>query len=208
MKDNSSGKVLTIFSIIIAILLTSLTAMAIFLLQKEREIRSNIEISQKRSEIKITQLNQQLDETEKQLLLLEEKNKDADEKINSLMDDLELEEGIRGQIKTENVSLKGRPNQLLTKTIRQMGVPIFGKGINESIPIKIGEGQLKGGKLAINADLSSQFISALLIACPLLNEDTQLQLKGKKLVSTDYIKMTMQILKQEVECSHELIAQV
>ncbi|VAX37733.1 3-phosphoshikimate 1-carboxyvinyltransferase [hydrothermal vent metagenome] len=91
-------------------------------------------------------------------------------------------------------TLLGRPNLFLTEALRKMGVDIVGKGKNESVPININSGILQGGKIRIDGGLSSQFISALLITCPQLKEDTQLLLTGKSLVSTDYIMMTQQIL--------------
>jgi len=93
-------------------------------------------------------------------------------------------------------TLRGRPNLFLTKTLRSMNVNIRGTGKGESIPVRKTGGQLRGGNISIDGSLSSQFISALLIACPQLEENTQLKLTGKKLVSTDYITMTRQILSK------------
>ena len=93
-------------------------------------------------------------------------------------------------------TLKGRPNMFLTQVLRDMGADIKGKGINESIPIKIRNGYIQTGKIIIDGSLSSQFISALIIACPRLIENTTLLLDGKKIVSSDYITMTMQVLKK------------
>lgn len=92
-------------------------------------------------------------------------------------------------------TLIGRPNLFLTKTIREMGVDIKGKGDSESVPILIKSGVIKGGKISINGSISSQFISALLMTLPLLEEDSHLKITGK-MVSQDYILMTLQILKQ------------
>ncbi|HBR14590.1 MAG TPA: 3-phosphoshikimate 1-carboxyvinyltransferase [Candidatus Omnitrophica bacterium] len=91
-------------------------------------------------------------------------------------------------------TLKGRPNLYLTQTLRRMGIDIKGEGSSEGIPIHMKGGTLRGGKIEIDGSLSSQFISALLITCPQLVENSHLILKGKKLVSTDYIAMTRQIL--------------
>ncbi|MBF0521455.1 MAG: 3-phosphoshikimate 1-carboxyvinyltransferase [Candidatus Omnitrophica bacterium] len=93
-------------------------------------------------------------------------------------------------------TLKGRPNLFLTQTLREMGVDIKGTGPKESVPIHFHGGNLHAGDIAIDGSLSSQFISALLIACPQLKGDSTLTLKGKKLVSSDYITMTIQILKK------------
>ncbi|VAW18076.1 3-phosphoshikimate 1-carboxyvinyltransferase [hydrothermal vent metagenome] len=93
-------------------------------------------------------------------------------------------------------TLVGRPNVHLTETLRQMGVDVKGRGSKESVPIKIKSSELSGSRQEIDGSLSSQFISALLIACPQISEDTFLFLKGKKLVSSDYILMTRQILQK------------
>ncbi len=93
-------------------------------------------------------------------------------------------------------TLKGRPNFFLTRTLRAMGVRIRGAGEKESVPIRLTGGILRGGDVHINGSLSSQFISALLIACPQLNHPTRLTVDGRKIVSTDYIAMTRQVLAQ------------
>jgi 3-phosphoshikimate 1-carboxyvinyltransferase len=92
-------------------------------------------------------------------------------------------------------TLHGRPNKFLTQTLRKMGLDIRGSGAQESIPITIKSGQLRGGSVTINGGLSSQFISALLIAAPRLREDTRLSISGP-IVSADYITMTRAILNK------------
>lgn len=92
-------------------------------------------------------------------------------------------------------TLKGRPNTYLIETLRSMGADIEGEGVEHSVPIRIGECEITGGKLEIDGGVSSQFISALLITCPQLKDDSRLMLVGKKIVSIDYITMTVQILK-------------
>ena len=92
-------------------------------------------------------------------------------------------------------TLKKRPNAHLTKILRKMGAQISGRGSKETVPIKINGGQLKGGRFSIDGSLSSQFISALFIACPQLKENTYLNLQGR-LVSQTYVRMTEQILKK------------
>jgi len=91
-------------------------------------------------------------------------------------------------------TLRGRPNLFLTRTLRSMGSDIRGQGNKESIPIHVKGGVLRGGRISVDGSLSSQFISALLIACPQLPQDTRLMLRGKRLVSADYITMTLQVL--------------
>ena len=91
-------------------------------------------------------------------------------------------------------TLLGRPNRHLTTLLRQQGLDICGEGEAEGVPIHFRGGQLRGGTMTIDGSLSSQFISALLIACPRLNEDVVLKIAGRTLVSTEYIAMTRQIL--------------
>lgn len=91
-------------------------------------------------------------------------------------------------------TLRGRPNLFLTQSLRRMGIDIKGQGKVESVPIRIKSGVLKGGDIVIDGSLSSQFISALLIASPQAPEDTRLKLTGRRLVSSDYIEMTCRVL--------------
>ncbi|MCK5214873.1 MAG: 3-phosphoshikimate 1-carboxyvinyltransferase [Candidatus Omnitrophica bacterium] len=92
-------------------------------------------------------------------------------------------------------TLKGRPNYHLTKVLRAHGVDIHGHGPKESVPLRVSGGNFDPGNIVIDGTLSSQFISALLIACPRLANNTKIFVEGKKIVSTDYIAMTRQVLK-------------
>ncbi|MDO8581131.1 MAG: 3-phosphoshikimate 1-carboxyvinyltransferase [Candidatus Omnitrophota bacterium] len=93
-------------------------------------------------------------------------------------------------------TLRGRPNTFLVQTLRHMGISLKGQGPKESVPIVVRGGTIKGGRITIDGTLSSQFISALLMTAPLLNEKTELRLTGKKIVSQDYITMTLRILSR------------
>lgn len=91
-------------------------------------------------------------------------------------------------------TLIGRPNLFLTDTLRKMGAVIKGKGRKESVPVQYDGVGISSGKAVIDGSLSSQFISALLIALPQLRGDSRVCLEGQKIVSYDYIKMTLQVL--------------
>ncbi|HBR14589.1 MAG TPA: hypothetical protein DD723_03465 [Candidatus Omnitrophica bacterium] len=110
---NSSGKVLTIFLVIFAILLISLTAISIFFFQKEIERRKAAEGLLEKSRASEVKLEEELRELKKQSFLLGEKNKEADERINSLLDELDLEKGLREETKLESASLKEKLEQEL-----------------------------------------------------------------------------------------------
>ncbi len=93
-------------------------------------------------------------------------------------------------------TLQRRPNLYLIQALRRMGVDIEGRGRQHTVPILKKEGRLHGGAIKINGSLSSQFVSAFLIACPFLPEDTLLTITGANIVSRTYITMTQQILKK------------
>ena len=111
---NNSGKVVTIFLIITAILLLSLTAISLFFFQQEREKRHALEDSLGESRSQLATSQTQLEELKKQKFLLEEKSKEMDERINSLLDDLELEKGLKEEVKKEQAAL----NEKLGKEIK------------------------------------------------------------------------------------------
>ena len=91
-------------------------------------------------------------------------------------------------------TLVGRPNHHLCAALRAQGMDIKGSGAKESVPIMFRGGKVLRGRVEIDGSLSSQFVSALMIAAPLSGVDTRLVMTGKTLVSQDYVTMTRQIL--------------
>ncbi|MDR0321450.1 MAG: 3-phosphoshikimate 1-carboxyvinyltransferase [Treponema sp.] len=86
--------------------------------------------------------------------------------------------------------LPKRPLSPLDDELTAHGCVLSPQGSN---PFRI-TGQLAPGKYALNAGVSSQFISGLLFALPLLGEDSELRLLGK-VESFPYIELTMAMLK-------------
>lgn len=103
---NSSGKVLTIFIVIVAILLISLTGISLFFFQQETERRKLAEVTLEEFRSQRSKLEGDLKEEKKQNFLLQEKNKEADERVNDLSDELELEKGLREEMKAETAELQ------------------------------------------------------------------------------------------------------
>ena len=56
-------------------------------------------------------------------------------------------------------------------------------------------GQLQPGDYQIDGDISSQFVTGLLFALPLLNGESQIHINGK-LESKPYADMTIDVLQQ------------
>jgi len=103
---NRSGKALTIFSVIIAILLISLTAISMFFFQEETKISQALGTKLDELKMEKLQVEAELVEIQKELSLEEKKNKEADDKIESLMGDLELEQGLTEAERSENQKLQ------------------------------------------------------------------------------------------------------
>ena len=93
-------------------------------------------------------------------------------------------------------TLIGRPNRHLLETLTACGLTFVAEDSNGSVPISFQGGSFSGGRVSIDGSLSSQFISALMIALPRAPRDTRLLMTGRKLVSRDYVTMTEQILER------------
>ena len=93
--------------------------------------------------------------------------------------------GIKGEFTGEK-RLMERPLGELIDTLNERGANIIGRTVN---------GKLKSGRYVINAGISSQYITGLLLALPLLNGDSELHLDGN-VVSKGYIDITLDVLKQ------------
>lgn len=106
ISHNRSGKVIVVFAVIFTILLTSLAAISIFLFQKEIARREEAEKRLASLSTDKTNIEKELAQLKKDKFLLEERNKEADDRINSLLDELELQEGLRNELKAEAGTLR------------------------------------------------------------------------------------------------------
>jgi len=90
--------------------------------------------------------------------------------------------------------LKERPIHLLVDALRELGADIRYEEKEGFAPLIIRGNELSGGSLSLDASVSSQFVSALLMMAPKLKRGLHLKLAGKT-VSGPYIHMTLQLLK-------------
>ena len=90
-------------------------------------------------------------------------------------------------------SLRRRPMQPLLDDHRMLGVECWSSRGNGYAPIIVKSGGLKGGEAIIRGDISSQFISALLIASTKAKEYTKIMIEGEP-VSKRYIDATIEML--------------
>jgi len=102
-----------------------------------------------------------------------------------------LTDGIT--VLTGDSSLRTRPNGPLLKVLNQLGASACSTRGNERAPIVV-KGGLEGKEVSIDGSISSQFISALIIACPLAEKTTTLSIIGK-LKSRPYVDVTIEMLE-------------
>ncbi len=99
--------------------------------------------------------------------------------------------------------MKERPIGHLVDALRQAGAKITYKETEGYPPIMIEADGLKGGNVEIDGAISSQFLTALLMAAPLAKEDMHITILGD-LVSKPYIDITLDMMKTfGVEVSHD-----
>ncbi|MFZ1634148.1 MAG: 3-phosphoshikimate 1-carboxyvinyltransferase [Chitinophagales bacterium] len=96
-------------------------------------------------------------------------------------------------ILTGSDRMKQRPIKLLVDALRDLGADIQYKEKDGYPPIEINGKKLSGGKVTIRADVSSQYISALLMIGPVLENGLELYLEGK-IGSFPYINMTLRTM--------------
>ena len=89
-----------------------------------------------------------------------------------------------------------RPLGPVIKALEELGVSIDHEN-RYSLPMFLrGNGQIKGGKLTIDASASSQFLTALLLVAPSFTDGIVVQHQGSKLPSMPHIEMTVEMVRQ------------
>lgn len=88
--------------------------------------------------------------------------------------------------------LRERPLKDLILALTQQGADIFCENEN-NLPLKIMGKKLLGGEIFVPGNMSSQFLSALLIIAPYMQSDTIFQ--SENLISQPYIHLTSQVMK-------------
>ena len=90
--------------------------------------------------------------------------------------------------------MRQRPIQILVNALRELGADITYVEKEGYPPLCIKGGGLSGNKLSLKGDVSSQYISALLMIGPTLKSGLLLQLTGE-IISRPYIRLTLQLMK-------------
>jgi 3-phosphoshikimate 1-carboxyvinyltransferase len=91
--------------------------------------------------------------------------------------------------------MKHRPIGILVDALRTLGADIAYEGEEGFPPLRIqGRDDLEGGELNVPGDVSSQYISALLMIAPTLKKGLRLTLTGQ-IASRPYLDMTMSMMR-------------
>jgi 3-phosphoshikimate 1-carboxyvinyltransferase len=104
---------------------------------------------------------------------------------------------------TGSSRMKERPIKILVDALNQLGAEITYEENEGFPPIKIKGKKIIKNKVVIQANVSSQYISALLLIAPKLENGLELTLEGD-LTSVPYISMTLALLNEiGIETSFE-----
>ena len=98
-------------------------------------------------------------------------------------------------ILTGSARMQERPIGILVEALRQLGGAIYYSKGEGFPPLHIQGKQLQGGSLSIKANVSSQYISALLLVAPSFTNGLSLHLDGE-ITSFPYLRMTLSLLNE------------
>ena len=96
---------------------------------------------------------------------------------------------------TGSSRMKERPIKILVDALNQLGAEISYEENEGFPPIRIKGKKLTQNKVSLPANVSSQYISALLLIAPKLENGLELTLEGE-ITSVPYIKMTLTLLNE------------
>lgn len=97
------------------------------------------------------------------------------------------------QILTGTARMQQRPIQILVNALRELGAEIEYAGTEGFPPLRIKGVKLKGNEITLKGNVSSQYISALLMIGPILKNGLKLHLSGD-IISRPYIDLTLQLM--------------
>ena len=92
-------------------------------------------------------------------------------------------------------SFDRRPIEPLLQSLKELGVETSAGNVGGKSYVKVDGGGINGGETSIPGDVSSQFISGLMFACPRASRDTEISVTTP-LESKGYVEMTKEVLAQ------------
>ncbi len=102
----------------------------------------------------------------------------------------------KGRYRLDGVPrMRERPIEDLLVALRQLGVRAVSESGNGCPPVIVESDGLSGGKVTIKGDISSQFLSGLLMVAPFASRDIEIAVEGE-LVSWPYVAMTVAMMQK------------
>ena len=98
------------------------------------------------------------------------------------------------RVMTGSQRMLQRPISILVDALRSLGAEIEYAGNEGFPPLRVGGGKMHGGSVALPANVSSQYVSALQMIAPRLEGGLRMRLEGG-VASRPYINMTMELMK-------------
>ena len=95
---------------------------------------------------------------------------------------------------TGTARMQQRPIQILVNALRELGAEIEYVHHEGYPPLCIKGAELKGNEITLKGNVSSQYISALLMIGPALKDGLTLHLSGE-IISRPYINLTLQLMQ-------------
>lgn len=102
--------------------------------------------------------------------------------------------------------MRERPIQDLADALNGLGANVRCESDGGCPPVVVHANGLPGGTTSVRGDISSQFLSGLLMACPGAEADVVIEVEGT-LVSKPYVRMTLEVMKAfgvDVEAPEDL----
>jgi 3-phosphoshikimate 1-carboxyvinyltransferase len=90
--------------------------------------------------------------------------------------------------------MRKRPIAPLIEALASLGVRIESLGEPNCVPLRIHGAGLRGGQVRVPGDISSQYISGLMMSAPCMADGLVIDIEGE-LVSRPYLEMTTQIMR-------------
>lgn len=101
--------------------------------------------------------------------------------------------GAESTLVTGAARLRARPMAALHDALRSLGARVESLEAADHLPVRVARGDLRGGRVELRGDVSSQFVTALMLIGPVLDDGLSIRLTSP-LVSRPYVAMTAAVM--------------
>lgn len=98
------------------------------------------------------------------------------------------------RILTGSERMRNRPIRILVEALQQTGAEIVYTEKEGFPPLQITGQKLRGGEIALDGSVSSQYLSALMMVAPVMEKGLIISLK-ENIISRPYIEMTLRLME-------------